>query len=311
MIPRRAPGLPILFVLPLILFAVFGPAPQLAAQESYTVRDAIFLPQVFYVGDRVELRLRLRLEAGLEVRRELAPPEVPWGRIHSISAAQQGQDAEVRVEFTAFRQGTLALPPLELGDVTVRGFDIYVETILEDERELAPLREQTVLPSTNFLIAAVLGGLVLVPMVWLLFVRVGRSRIRRLVERYRANQPARRLRKSLRQLAAEVESMPGREFYIRLLSDLRSYISRKLNVDCMSATTEELRGYLVQLIDRAEDREALLELFHQGDRVKFARGSSTVKKRRRHLETVSAVLESLEERHKRHRERKERHAGVS
>ncbi len=195
--------------------------------------------------------------------------------------------------------------------MTVRGFDIYVETILEDERELAPLREQTVLPSTNFLIAAVLGGLVLVPMVWLLFVRVGRSRIRRLVERYRANQPARRLRKSLRQLAAEVESMPGREFYIRLLSDLRSYISRKLNVDCMSATTEELRGYLVQLIDRAEDREALLELFHQGDRVKFARGSSTVKKRRRHLETVSAVLESLEERHKRHRERKERHAGVS
>jgi hypothetical protein len=144
-----------------------------------------------------------------------------------------------------------------------------------------------------------------------------------MVERYRANQPARRLRKSIRQLRAEVEETKGRDFYIRLLSDLRSYMSRKLGVDCMSATTEELRGYLVQLIDQADDREALLDLFHYGDRVKFARGSSTVKMRRRHLDTVSDVLEEVEERHTRHRERqvrerrrrehrrKERHVGVS
>jgi hypothetical protein len=293
------------------------------AQQSYTIRDAVFLPQVFYVGDRVELRLRLRVDPGVTVRRELAPPDVEWGRVHSISAAQQGRDAEVRVEFTAFRQGTLALPPINVGDITVQGFDIYVETILGDDREPAPLRDQTLLPSTNLLIAGGLGAVVLLPLVWVLFVRVGRSRIRRMVERYRANQPARRLRKSIRQLRAEVEETKGRDFYIRLLSDLRSYMSRKLGVDCMSATTEELRGYLVQLIDQADDREALLDLFHYGDRVKFARGSSTVKMRRRHLDTVSDVLEEVEERHTRHRERqvrerrrrehrrKERHVGVS
>ncbi len=278
----------------LCLILAFAAAPAARAQDSYTIRNAIFLPQVFYVGDLVELRLRLRLDPGISLPTTVPVPSVPWGRIHSISAAQDGQDAEVRVDFTAFRQGTLALPPIPIGDITIQGFDIYVETILDDGAELSPLRDQAVLPSTNLLIAGTLTALVLVPLLWLLFVRFGRSRIRRLVERYRANQPSRRLRKSLRQLITEIDSMKGRDFYITLQEDLRRYLSQKLSVDCMSATTAELRGFLDRIIEEREDRDVLIDLFKHGDLVKFARGRSTVKKRRQHIEVVQRVIEKVE-----------------
>jgi hypothetical protein len=288
------------------------------AQQGYTIRNAVFLPQVFYVGDRVELRLRMRLEPGITLQRSGTPPRVEWGTVHGISAVQQGQEAEVRVEFTAFRQGTLALPPIDLGEITVQGFDVYVETILGENPELSPLRDQAVLPSTDLLIAGAIAALVVIPLLWLFFVRFGKNRVHRLVERYRANQPARRLNRSLRQLDAEVQALKGREFYIALLEDLRSYVSQKLGVDCMSATTHELRGYLDQLIEDTQDREDVVALFHYGDLVKFAQRRSPVKKRRQHIEDLQQVIAKIEQSQKKqspkkHSQKKEKrtHVGVS
>lgn len=278
------------------------------AQQSYTVRDAVFLPQVFYVGDRVELRLRLRLGPGITLQQNSTPPRVEWGTVHGVTAVQQGQDAELRVEFTAFRQGTLALPPLDLGQITIQGFDVFVASILSDKPELSPLRDQAILPSTDLLIAGTVAALVLAPLVWLFFARFGKKRVQRLVERYRANQPARRLNRSLRQLDSEVQALKGREFYIALLEDLRAYVSQKLGVDCMSATTHELRGYLDQLIEDSRDREELVALFHYGDLVKFAQRRSPVKKRRKHIQDVQEVIAKIE-----HSQRKGKrtHVGVS
>ncbi len=278
------------------------------AQQSYTVRDAVFLPQVFYVGDRVELRLRLRLGPGITLQQNSTPPRVEWGTVHGVTAVQQGQDAEVRVEFTAFRQGTLALPPLDLGQITIQGLDVFVASILSDKPELSPLRDQAILPSTDLLIAGTVAALVLAPLVWLFFARFGKKRVQRLVERYRANQPARRLNRSLRQLDSEVQALKGREFYIALLEDLRAYVSQKLGVDCMSATTHELRGYLDQLIEDSRDREELVALFHYGDLVKFAQRRSPVKKRRKHIQDVQEVIAKIE-----HSQRKGKrtHVGVS
>jgi hypothetical protein len=278
------------------------------AQQSYTVRDAVFLPQVFYVGDRVELRLRLRLGPGITLQQNSTPPRVEWGTVHGVTAVQQGQDAELRVEFTAFRQGTLALPPLDLGQITIQGLDVFVASILSDNPELSPLRDQAILPSTDLLIAGTVAALVLAPLVWLFFARFGKKRVQRLVERYRANQPARRLNRSLRQLDSEVQALKGREFYIALLEDLRAYVSQKLGVDCMSATTHELRGYLDQLIEDSRDREELVALFHYGDLVKFAQRRSPVKKRRKHIQDVQEVIAKIE-----HSQRKGKrtHVGVS
>ncbi|NBC30036.1 MAG: hypothetical protein GVY29_08590 [Spirochaetes bacterium] len=278
------------------------------APQSYTIRNAVFLPQVFYVGDRVELRLRLRLEPGITLQQNSTPPRVQWGTVHGVTAVQQGQDAEVRVEFTAFRQGTLALPPLDLGRITIQGFDVFVETILSDNPELSPLRDQAILPSTDLLIAGSLAALVLAPLLWIFFARFGKKRVQRLVERYRANQPARRLNRALRQLDSEVQALKGREFYIALLEDLRAYVSQKLGVDCMSATTHELRGYLDQLIEDSQDREELVALFHYGDLVKFAQRRSPVKKRRKHIQDVQEVIAKIE-----HSQRKGKgtHVGVS
>lgn len=271
-----------------------GGTPEILLEEA-EVESTNFLPQVFYVGDRVEMRVKFRVGTQAGVRLPEESPTMEWGTLHRVGLEETSSGWELRASFTPFRPGTQTLPAMVLGDVYLRGVDVPVSSILEDTRsELAPLRDQLMLPATRVLLAAVLGTLVAVPLLWFVSYRWGRRRILSLVQRYRAAVPYRRIRRSLRRLSTEMDGMSDREFYIRLLSDFRSYLTRRMHTDALSATTEELADELERYIPSVEDREAVLEVFHFGDRVKFASQRATARTRADHLEAVLRVLRHLE-----------------
>jgi hypothetical protein len=287
----------------LLLLAWLPPAPgaaQTAGEESQPVEEAeiertLFLPQVFYVGDRVEMRVAFRTSPGAAPRLPEESPSIAWGTLHRVRLAEVAAGWELRVSFTPFQPGTQTLPPMQLGDVYLRGIDVPVPSILEEDRsELAPLRDQLLLPATRFLFAAALAVLVVVPAAWFVFFRWGRRRFEQLVRRYREALPYRRISRSLRQLSNEMDEMSDREFYIQLLSDFRAYLSRRMHTEAFSATTEELAGELERYIPTAEDRDAVLEVFKFGDRVKFASQRASTRARADHLEAVLRVLSHVE-----------------
>jgi hypothetical protein len=242
----------------------------------------VLLPHLFYVGDRVEARVKLRVETA-DIEQPAAPAELPdpeWGTIHRVSITGSGRRFDVRISFTPFRPGTLTFPPLDFGSLTLHGVDFHVASILEeDSPQLSPMRDQLVLPSTRFFIAMAATVLVLVPVAILAFYPFIRRQFGRVVGYYRAGRPYRKLRRSLNRLRQDAAHVEGRTYYIRLLDEGRRYLTRKLGVDCVSATTRELETMMVSYIANEEDRGTLLSLFHMGDLVKFAQRPAPIDKR--------------------------------
>jgi hypothetical protein len=285
-----------------------GPAAEAAAAEAdYAVASTVFLPQQYYVGDTVEARVRVRLDAD-EPRSLSAPEELPepaWGEIRRVLVSGGYPNFEVRISFAAYRPGTQTFPPIDLGGITLRGVDLHVASVLEEgDSELAPVRDQLLLPQTRVLLAVVLAVLFGIPLMLFVAFPWVRSRWQVAVAAHQARRPYRKLKRSLDRLEEESDQLTGRNFYIRLLEDARRYLTRRLGVDCMSATTGELRKLISRTLGQSELVDTLNGLFQTGDLVKFAHRASPVEQRLRHIEALrhAALQLEKERRHRRGQE---------
>lgn len=279
------------------LFLLLIAAPGFA---EYSVTDVIFLPRVYYVGDRVELRVLLRYSAEEEPAPPTGVPTVEWGDVHEVSASFENGVGEVRLSFTPFTPGTQSIPPISLGTITLGRTDVFVQSILSQEAaELAPTRGPVVVPGTRlsliFLLSLLVGG----PLLWLLVLRRGLEWLRSLVLRYREGQPYRRLTRDLRNLTQSSSEIDGRRFYILLGEDFRRYLTRKTGTDCLAATTGEVSERLSELVDDPIKRRQLVELLHYGDLVKFADRPSSENTRREHVEIMREAVKTIEARRRR------------
>lgn len=282
----------------LLLLLVTGGT--VAGQADYTVIRTIFLPSVFYVGDRVEARITIRTRDNGRLTAPETAPEVPWADFETVRLVPREDGWDVRLVFRAYEPGTHTVPDVDLGAVTVSGVDIHVRSILgTGVRELAPPRPQLLLPSTRLMFGIAGGALVFLPLLWFTFVRWGRKKIAQLAAWYRRRQPYRRLSKSLKALRLGAVDTEGRVFYRELMVEMRRYLSDRIGRDCMSATTSELVSYLKPVVKRPESRRELVGVLRAGDLVKFAGRTSGPEERVRHvylLERVAAEIESEQQR---------------
>jgi len=278
----------LLFLLPLRIFA-----------SDLSITQTLFLPSIFYVGDQVELRISLRTPFAdtLTVPQEL--PQPSWGRIDSVRILRAADDPEIRIRFTSFVPGTRTLPTLDLGSVQLEGVNIFVSSLLEDGiTELAPPRDAILLPGTALLLFFQVLLLIMLPLgIWLL-LRQGRPLFLKLWSRYRDGLPFRRSSRSLKLLASNMETMDARSFYIRILEETRLYLSDRLKIPALSATTSELNETLKQRIHSVEVVATIMDLFRHGDRVKFAKEPSSLESRMLELHNLEACLRHIEQEEK-------------
>jgi hypothetical protein len=263
--------------------------------QDYTISRTVFIPSVYYVGDRVELRLTLRSALLDQIQLPQELPQPAWGTIHDIRIIDRGDEKDIRILFTSYYPGTRTLPAINLGPILLSDISIFVSSILtSNEQDLVPSRDQLILPGTQLII--ILWSLLVlsVPLLWLVIFRWGRQYFAQLIARYREGLPYRRLVKSLRELTENAGAMDGRNFYIALLDLVREYLTGRIRVDARSATTRELEFALKKEVDNPSDRNFIVRLFHHGDLVKFASQPSTLKSRMDHLTQLQEVLEHIE-----------------
>lgn len=274
------------------LSAVLSPA---VAQSEYTIIRTIFLPSVFYVGDRVEARITIRTREDLVPAGPETTPQVSWGEIESTRLVPRENGWDLRIVFRAFEPGTHTVPDISLDSIVVSGVDIHVRSILGDSvRELAPPRPQLLLPSTRLMFGIAGGAVVFIPLVWFTFVRWGRKKVRQVISWYKRRRPHRRLTKALRTLRTAAADADGRTFYRELMGEMRTYLSEKLARDCKSATTSELGEYLQPVVRSAESRREIVGVFRAGDLVKFAGRASSVEERRSHVDLLERAAAEIE-----------------
>lgn len=275
--------------------AALGPLSHVSAQ---IVSQVVFLPQTYYIGDRVEARVVLRNVSADDITIPEQLPTTPAVTIDSVTTVQRADGVEVRFMFQPFFTGTRELPPINLDGVTVSGVSAFVTSVAEpgEELELVSVRDQLILPGTQLQLALAVTALVGIPTVVIVAGGWGRRRLNAVRRWYRENRPYRTFVKSQKSLAAEMHSLDGKTFYIRLLDAFRSYLDGRLGGRVRSATTGEMDHVLTRAHVHDDVRARVVELFRFGDLVKFARQRVTLEQRTIHLTEVRAVVDALQQR---------------
>ncbi|TVR58694.1 MAG: hypothetical protein EA426_09445 [Spirochaetaceae bacterium] len=276
-------------------------------EAEYVVVRTVFLPRVYYVGDRVEMRTTIRPTGDTVPGEPAERPEVSWGTIHDIRVVNRAPEHDIRIMFTAFQPGTLTIPMLDLGGIMVGDLNVFVSSIADGRSEITSIKPQLLVPTTRVRIAILLGVLLFFPAFVLVVVTWGRRNAAKLWEKYRTVMPYRRAMRALRVLHEQKGDLDGRRFYIRLLEESRLYLTRRLGHDYLSATTGEIGAILRSTLD-SDDIAAIMDVFRYGDLVKFAHRRASVERKNSDLVTLQRVIGTIETRR---REREEaRRVGV-
>ena len=282
-------------VVPTVFFfvAMLVVAPATSAQ---TVADVVFLPQTYYVGDRVEARVVLDIDSASEITIPDELPRTDWITIESITTLQRSDGVELRIVFQPFFVGTRELPPIDLEQTLLTGVTAFVTSVGGDGEELrtAPVRDQILLPGTEVRIALFAIVLFGVPPTVFFLSGWGRRRLGRVRRWYRERRPYRGFVKSARRLAGRVNELDGKTFYTHLLNLCREYLDGRFSAGLRSATTGELESVLERAGIPATERRRLRLLFEFGDLVKFAGRRATLEERSAHVEEARDIVLALQ-----------------
>lgn len=266
------------------------------AQERLPVT---FEPEVFYAGDLVEARILIEQELGDGLRVPERLPSREWIEVREIVVLQRPDGLEVRIVFQPFFVGTRVLPSINLGSVELEGVSAFVTRSSVDEATAPELRPQYRLPGTRGLFTLTALVLLGVPAVLVAAATWGRTAIRHLVKRYRANRPYRDLTRAMRALRAELHSIDGRSYYIKLLDSARTFLDRRFGGGLAAATTAELGDCLSQTALDPQAQARVVALFAFGDLVKFAHLEVTIDDRRYHSDELRQIVDATRNRRRR------------
>lgn len=269
--------------------------------RGYSILQALFLPPRYYVGDRVELRLRILPVEDQKVKVPGELPRTDFLEVHSVSVKQVGREYQASIIFSPYSPGRMEIPPLPMGDLSVQGLRIKTASLVEEEgyQQIQETREQIAVPSTRFLTALGITLLVALPLLGVVLFRLGRGQFRRIQVWYQETRPRRQMIRHLRNLKARVLETERREFYSQLSMGMRRYFTLKLGLDCNSATTRELSGLLGGYLPTDLNRE-FMEIFLVADQVKFASQYASVEEQVGHLRQCLKGVLALEGKESQH-----------
>ena len=311
--PPRPAGL-LLAGLLLAAALLAGGAPRLPAQSAPGVLESVLLPPRFYVGDRVELRMRLEVPAGVSLAAPAVerlpgggPPEAggeagSWVEVGRIEVqdrrrADAAGEVQVRVFFVSYAPGKGRLPELDLGGLRIPPQEFTTVSVRAREAEpgFRPLRGQLLLPLTGLRLTLSVLVLIGAPAGLALLGAWAARVLRRLRELRRRRRPAQRARSALQRLERGLEESETRELFVDLSQVLKRYLAERLEVPTSSATTAEIDG----LLDGAGVAPALSgrvqEVLRAADTVKFSGRAGRRSAARSSLNKVREIVSRVEE----------------
>jgi len=262
---------------------------------------SVLIPQTVYVGDRGRLVLTLqgdeRSKADSSVVIDVAD-RLPKSKdlvIHRIEIENKESLSRVFIDFVAYVPGTIDFPTIEAGNLVLKDLHASIASILEESgSELAPPAAPLRAPGTALLLYGAAFTLLILILILILFFR-------RIVPAFRSFEEARLnslASRSLRRLLTQIRSKGGDELGISLLAslitELRSFLSRKTGVNWRVLTPLECRNLKGGLYLESTDIEFLADLFQRSDAARF--GGRNLRRDEVHelLDHVSSLADRFE-----------------
>ena len=257
---------------------------RLSANPS-NVEKIEFNPDLFFVGDRVELRITVKTEKILS--KPILEEFGPWLRVFSTNTTQISDLIwEVRIIFSNYQPGIITFPAINLGPVKIENIQAQAASVLPndyaDSEIMSPLRKQLRLPKSLIVYLSLLLSTLIVPFIVVkLIIKV--LRFLKLWHEERArNLPGKLLLTELSRIHGKYRTKTSTEddmlkFYVQLSSAIREYLSKKLDIYGHASTTYELSLEVSRLGLSSEYVRSITRILEAADQVKFAADYSSKK----------------------------------
>jgi len=279
----------------IIVFLFLLPAFFVGAEKNYTNEKVVFLPQDFYVGDLVEMRVVVKPAVGVLLAKPERFPASYWVKIEKAEVYEQDGKFELRVFLRSYAPGIRTLPPLQFGDVLLRDLRIQTKSVLEEAPPgLSPPAGQILLPGTNYYIAIFSGIVFILPIILIVFWGRLKAVIRDYIYIRMRRRPYKRLLRVLAELEDSLNEKKGRIFYTELIDAVRIYFTERGSIDYSVATAGEGAGWIASDFSKLDNCEDLIELFRFADQVKFGERRVMIRRREEHLELIRSSAGEIE-----------------
>ena len=276
-------------------FFMVLPGVSIFPQNGLSVKDIIFLPKEFYVGDQVELRISIEEEPGQQLVLPEAYPDSVLLEIHDVTMSRDDGLVELRILFTPFAPGTRSLPAIDLGGAVLDKVKVYTSSLLDGENvKFQGIRKPLLVPGTKLLLGIFIGFLFIGPVFVLSFAGTIRRKFHLIIALRRGRRPGRKLLKVLRELAESKDGLSSRQFYFTLSDEYRKYLLQRTDIDFLTSTSTDFGKNLGKIIKDKAFVQSASEMILFSDSIKFG-GVTVDSSRKDHdLDIVRKSMELIE-----------------
>jgi len=285
-----------------LLGMMLAPVLQAAAETDFDIDTKIFLPPVYYIGDEVELRLKIKLfdnGAAVSVPEQL--PAEEWIEIKRITYIKFPQDIiTFNIFFVTFKPGKHILPALKLGDILLEGIEVNTQSVVEkmDVKKISPKRAQIELPGTRLKIFLGILLILLAPVAFFAAYKYIKALIKKISLAREKELPKNKIRKALQLLLKKSGETGCREFYIYLADITRDYLAKRFLIPALTLTTRELVQFFKNSIREKELQEKIdrfSPILQYSDLIKFGNVVSSPEEKSGKVNEVLKIVDSIEE----------------
>jgi len=283
------------------LFLCFGAA-LVYSDVDYDIETKIFLPPVYYVGDEVELRLKIKgIKENVNI---VIPDKLPgenWIEIDKVNYINFSNDIiTFYIYFKTFKPGKQLLPYLDLGDIIIEGIEIETQSVIEKMKvqKASPLRGQIDFPGTWLLIFLIVFFAIFIPIAsflsyyYILFIS------RKIKMRMNKEIPKSKIKKALHLLTHQIKNLDSRQFYIKLADIIREYLEQRFLIPALTLTSRELKLFFENGIQEAGLQAKVYQfsvILSYSDLVKFGHIEATEAEKTDNVRLVCKIVDSIEE----------------
>lgn len=279
----------------LFLTILFLSLTAASADTGIQVEDTVFIPKEFYVGDKVELRIKLDVENNFKLQLPGTLPSSPWIEINSLEIFEKNKVPELRIVFTSFIPGTRSFPTLFLGDIVLNSVKIHTSSLIESrDAEFSGIEDQLLLPGTKLGLGVIVGALFIGPMLIILLLGPFRKNIAKIIKNSISRSPINRLNKILNELTDQKNGISCRRFYIRLSAAVREYLSKRSDTDFITLTTSDIEIALIKVLGHREFSTMLYDMMKLSDAIKFGKVTTDDQKKLEDIDLVRNISKFFE-----------------
>ncbi|WP_024654088.1 hypothetical protein [Borrelia persica] len=248
---------------------------------AYEIKNEIFIPTRYYVGDTVEFKFSLILgdnEKFIPTKFEAIKNEF----VEVSSILYRPESGEVIIYFVSFYIGSNTLPHIYIGDIIIndKTFKLILNNIKintsklvadDDSLKIQDIEGVLFLPGTSTYFVIFILAFILIPFLFIKFLKLIKQLLAFLIMRHNLKKPYRVFQKQLGILSNYVKNREEHSVFYNLLnSSLRVYLSKKTGFDFNAITTTEISEILQNLNVPHEIRSTFVNMLRLSDFSKFS-----------------------------------------